>query len=63
MELCMSCLFQILNTRIRPGSDMDPKNYRYFIGILIIDLNRPGPQKNRSESEPKIYKYLLGLNI
>ena len=55
--------FSNSNIRIRPGPDMDPKSYRYFIGILIIDLNRPGPQKNRSESEPKIYKYLLGLNI
>ena len=54
MEFGMSCLFQILNTR--PGSDMNPKNYGYFIGILIIDSNRP-------ESKPKISKYLLGLNI
>ena len=42
---------------------MDPKNYGYFMGILIIDPNRPGPEKNRPEPEPKISKYLLGLNI
>ena len=42
---------------------MDPKNYGYFMGILIIDLNRPGPEKNQPEPEPKISKYLLGLNI
>ena len=63
MELGISCLFQILNTQTRPGPDMDPKNYGYFMGILIIDLNRPGPEQNRPESEPKISKYLLDLNI
>ena len=42
---------------------MDPKNYGYFMGILIIDPNRPGPEKNRPELEPKISKYLLSLNI
>ena len=63
MELGMSCLFQILNTRTRPGPDMDPKNYGYFMGILIIDPNRPGPEKNRPEPEPKISKYVLDLNI
>ena len=61
MELGISCPFPILNTRTRP--DMDPKNYGYFMGILIIDPDRPGPEKNRPESEPKISKYLLGLNI
>ena len=66
----MPCPFQIQNTRIRPGPDMDPKNYGYFMGILIIDSNRPGPEENRPgpeenrpEPEPKISKYLLGLNI
>ena len=38
-------------------------NFGYFIDILIIYLNRSGPEKNRSESEPKIYKYLLGSNV
>ena len=38
-----------------------PENYGYFICILIIDLNWPGSEKNRSE--PKISKYLLGLNV
>ena len=61
MEFGISCLFQILNTRTRPGPDMDSKNYVYFIGILIIDPNRSGPEKNRPEPEPKISKYLLGL--
>ena len=56
MELGISCPFQILNTRIRSGPDMDPKNYEYFMGILIIDPNRPGPEKNRFEPEPKISK-------
>ena len=42
---------------------MDPKNYEYFMDILIIDPNRPEPEKNRPEPEPKISKYLLGLNI
>ena len=63
MELGISCLFQILNTRIRSGPDMDPKNYGYFMGILIIELNRSGSEKNRPEPEPKISKYLLDLNI
>ena len=49
MKLGTSCLFQILNTRTLPGLDMDPKNYGYFMGILIIDPNRPGPEKNRPE--------------
>ena len=56
MELGISCPFRILNTRIRFGPDMDPKNYGYFMDILIIDSNRP-------ESESKISKYLLDLNI
>ena len=63
MELGISCPFQILNTRTRPGPDMDPKNYGYFMGILIIDPNRPGSEKNRPEPELKISKYLLCLNI
>ena len=33
------------------------------MSILIIDPNRPGSEKNRPEPEPKIFKYLLGLNI
>ena len=42
--------------QIRYGS----KNYGYFIGILIIDPNRPGSEKNRSKPEPKIYKLPIG---
>ena len=44
-------------------SDIESKNYGYFMGILIIDPNRPGPDKNGPEFEPKISKYLLCLNI
>ena len=59
----MSYLFQILNTRIQHGSGMDPKNYGYFMDILIIYPNLFWPEKNRPEPEPKISKYLLGLNV
>ena len=61
----MSYPFWILNIRTRSGPDMDPKNYGYFMHILIIDPNRPGPgpEKNRPKPEPKIYKYLLGPNV
>ena len=53
--------FKILNIRTWSGPDTDLKNYGYFIGIIIIDPNRSGSEKNRikSESELKIYKYLL----
>ena len=40
-----------------------PENYEYFTGILIIDSNRSGPEKNRLELEPKICKYLLDPNV
>ena len=33
------------------------------MGILIIDPNRSGSKKNRSEPEPKILKYVLGPNV
>ena len=62
-ELGISCPFQILNTQTRLGPDMDLKNYGHFMGILIIDPNRSGSEKNRPEPEPKFFKYLLGLNI
>ena len=41
MELGMIDPFQILNTRTRSGSDMDPK----ITCILIIDSNRSGSKK------------------
>ena len=41
----------------------ESENYGYFIGILIIDPNRSGSEKNRSEPKSKISKYLLDLNI
>ena len=63
MKLDMSCPFQILNTETRPGLDMDQNNYEYFMSILIIDPNRPEPEKNRPELASKIFKYLLNLNI
>ena len=54
MELGISCLFQILNTRTRSGPDINPKNYRYF-------NYRPEPTRTREEpTRPKISKYLLG---
>ena len=59
----MPCPFQIINIRTRLGLDMDPKNYGYFMGVLIIDPNRSGPVKNRSEPDPKFSNYLLNLNI
>ena len=39
------------------------ENYGYFTCILILDPNRSELKKNRTESEQKIYKYLLGPNI
>ena len=59
----MSCPFQHLNIRTRPKFDMDPKNYGYFMGILIIDPNRFEYEKNRPEPGSKIPKYLLGQNV
>ena len=50
MALGMQCSFQILNVRTRPGPDIDTKNYGYFMDILIIDPNRPRPEKNRPGS-------------
>lgn len=43
--------------RTRNGS----KILRVFYEYLIIDLNRSGPEKHRSE--PKNFKYLLDLNV
>ena len=63
MKLGISCPFQILNIRTQSGPDLNPKNYEYFMSILIIDPNRSGSKKNRSEPEPEIFKYLLDLNI
>ena len=47
--LSMSCPFQILNTRIRSGPNIDPKNYRYFNCRLELTWTREKPTRTRTE--------------